>query len=289
MDRSEPFPKGQGEVRWVSTDWLQDHLEDDISLLDTQPDVHDYIRSHIPGAVHLSEVSVRLFRSHLPHVWLGPQIAELIFRQVGVWNRNPVVLYSSQGSHGAGDGLEQAVVAYTLLKLGHKAVYILDGGYQKWRSERKEATPDYPRIEEGDFSAHLRDDLGIEHDDFKELLGRADVVHLDSRPQAVYEGKGAWKKGGHIPGAINLPWTEFMRSENICEMRSQEDMMSALEKAGARKDKLVLCSCGSGRKSACQFLIMKFLLGYPRIRMFENSLTEWLAEGNDTVLGPGAR
>jgi thiosulfate/3-mercaptopyruvate sulfurtransferase len=190
---------------------------------------------------------------------------------------------------GFGDGLEQTMMAYGLTRNGHDQVYILNGGLEKWKAENRPLTQDFPKLETGNFKGEVRDYF-IPYEEFKATKDRDDVVLLDARPPAVYEGKGPWRKGGHIPGAINLPWASLMSPDNTRLLKPDEEIMTKVEAAGATKDKLIICSCGTGREATNEFNLFKWYLGYPRVKIHEGAFTEWTSyPENPTVLGKNPR
>ena len=116
------------------------------------------------------------------------------------------------------------------------------------------------------------------------------MVVLDARPPATYQGQGPWPKPGHIPGAVNLPWKGLMSEGNTRQLRPLSEIRAAAEAVGATPDRTIVCSCGTGREATNEFLIFRYLLGYPRVRLFEGSFSEWISHPeNPTVTGPDPR
>jgi thiosulfate/3-mercaptopyruvate sulfurtransferase len=287
MTGQYPYPSGKGEVRWVSTDWLEDHLEDDMLILDIQPDIHDYLREHIPGAIYLNEKFIRAWEVTRPVVFMPPEAVEHYFRRVGVRKAQTVLVYSGKGQFkGWGDGLEQTMMAYSLARYGHDDVLILDGGIDKWRAESREVSQLFPVVERGDMEARVREDLYIEYDEFVEKKDRDDVVVLDARPVAFYEGHGPWGRPGHIPGAISLPWPTFMEKENRTKLIPEDQILNILEAKGVTRDRTIICTCGTGREATAEFTLLKWYMGYPDVQINEGSFTEWISHpDNPTVVG----
>jgi len=288
---AEPYPEGNGQVKWVTTDWLEDHLEDDMSILDIQPNIHDYIQEHIPGAVYLNEEFLRCSQRGLCGSFMPGNTVEKYFRRVGVREDRPVVVYTGTGMFKKiGDGLEQTMVAYGLARYGHQNVYVLNGGIDEWKKENRPLSQEFPEVEDSKFKADVQDDLFIRYDRFKEVKDNDNVVLLDARPPATYEGKGPWRKPGHIPGAINLPWASLMAEDNKRLLKPDETIREMVEKVGATKDKCIICSCGTGREATNEFLLFKWRFGYPRVRINEGSFTEWTSHPeNPTVVGKNPR
>lgn len=286
-----PYPPGAGGVKWVSTDWLEEHLNAGLTIIDAQPDMHDYIDEHVPGAAYLSE---KLFRAPLkgvPNQYVCPEVFESVVRNIGLKTDQPAIVYTSAGNFKVqGDGYEQYVVAYTLLRFGHNKVYILDGGLDKWKGEGKTLTKVFPEPIVSKFKAKVNSDHFLEYEDFKAVKDRKDVIHLDTRVSRHYEGEGPWIKLGHIPGAINLPWTDLMDENNRRLLKPMTEIRSAIDKKGIKPEKMVICSCGSGRSALLSFAVLKWYLCYPSVRLYEGSFTEWTCHPeNPTVMGRSPR
>ncbi len=290
MDKAYPY--GEGKVKWVSTEWLSEHLEDgDLMILDVQPNVHDYIQQHVPGAVYMNEGLLRVPLRGLPAQYVPPEAVQAVVRRVGLRPDVPVVVYTGVGPFsGGGNGLEQTMMAYSLVRFGHDQVYVLDGGIDKWKAEGRTLTQVFPRVEGSDFAVQVRGEYVIAYEEFKARKDEHDVILLDARPPAVYEGQGPWIKAGHIPGAINVPWTRFMHPDNARLLRSDEEIQAVLDEHGIAPHKTVICSCGTGREATNEFILFKWYLGYPRVLIYEGSFTEWSSyPDNPTVLGKNPR
>ncbi|MBD3286473.1 sulfurtransferase [candidate division WOR-3 bacterium] len=287
---SKKYPHGKGPVKWVDDYWLAEHLDDKIMILDTQPNVHDYIQEHIPGARYMNQGLLRVPMDGLPAQYVQPEIIQMLFRRLGLKKDIPVVVYTGKGPFkGWGDGLEQTMVSYTLVRFGHDNVYVLDGGIDKWKDKGKPLEQTYPDVSESDFGVEVRSDYFIGFDEFKELKDKDNVIVLDARPADVYEGQGPWRKPGHIPGAVNLPWKSLMEDINPTLLKSDSDIRSILDKHGVSQDKQVVCSCGTGREATNEFNLLNFYLSFPKVKIYEGSFTEWVARDQETVTGKNPR
>jgi thiosulfate/3-mercaptopyruvate sulfurtransferase len=288
----QKYPFGKSIVKWVSTDWLQDHIgDDDLMILDTQPNVHDYIQEHIPGAVYFNELLLRVPLQGIPAKYVPPSVVQSLFRRIGLRADVPVVVYTGTGPFkGWGDGLEQTMLAYSLARFGHEQIYVLDGGIDKWKAEQRPMDQEFPEVKESDFQARVRSAFYVEYESFKSMKDRADVILLDARPANVYEGQGPWRKPGHIPGAVNLPWKSLMTEGNPRLLKSDDEIHAILREHEVTPDKTVICSCGTGREATNEFLLFKWYLGYPKVLLHEGAFTEWTAyPENETVTGPSPR
>jgi thiosulfate/3-mercaptopyruvate sulfurtransferase len=185
-----------------------------------------------------------------------------------------------------GDGLEQTMIAYSLARFGHKNIMILDGGLDKWKEEGKELTKSFPAVKESNFHTRIQHEYNVTMDEVKTLKESDGVLLLDARPTSLYEGFGPWALPGHIPGAINLPWRELMDDKNPALLKSDIDIQTILNQKNITNDKLIICSCGTGREATNEFLLFKWYLGYPHVKIYEGSFTEWVSHPeNQTVTG----
>jgi thiosulfate/3-mercaptopyruvate sulfurtransferase len=296
MVTTYPFGKGDKTIQWVSTAWLASHLEDEnLMILDCQPNIHEYIQDHIPGAVYWHEGLFRIHEGNIPTRWIPPDAAQILFRSLGLDSDKPVVVYSSSGPLSTcatfiGDGLEQTMVAYTLARYGHRAVYVLDGGFEKWKDEGRPLTREYGKTTLSSFTVHLRQDYFIRYNEFRKIKDNPDIILLDARPPAFYEGQGPWMKPGHIPGAVSLPWKSLMDDRNKKLLKPIDQLEALVRTAGATPDKKIICSCGTGREATNEFLLFKWYLGYPDVQVFEGSFTEWISyKENPVVTGKNPR
>lgn len=288
--KTYPYPSGKGKVKWISTDWLKDHL-DEVVMVDTQPNVHDYITEHIPGAIYFSEGLLRVPQNGSPAAYGPIEAMQANFRRIGLYPDYPVVVYTGTGAFKKwGDGLEQTMVAYSLVRFGHNMVYILDGGLDKWKDEGNVLAKEFPQVEESDFAVSIHREYYVEYEEFKLMKDQDDVVVLDARPPDVYEGQGPWMKPGHIPGAVNVPWASLMNERNKRLLKPDSDITSIVEGKGATPDKTIICSCGTGREATNEFLLFRWYLQYPKVRIYEGSFTEWSSyPENPTVTGKNPR
>lgn len=296
MEKMYPYGKGDGTVKWVSTQWLADHLSDkDLMILDCQPNIHEYIQDHIPGAVYWHEGLFRIHEGSIPTRWIPPEAAQILFRTLGLEKDKPIVVYSSSGPLSTcatfiGDGLEQTMVAYTLVRYGHRKVYVLDGGWEKWKEEKHPLTREYGATKPSSFTVKLQSDYYVSYDEIKTLKDKPGVVLLDARPPAFYEGQGPWIKPGHIPGAVSLPWKTLMDDKNKKFLKPEDQLVALVKAAGATPDKTIICSCGTGREATNEFILFKWYLGYPNVKIFEGSFTEWVShKENPVVTGKNPR
>jgi thiosulfate/3-mercaptopyruvate sulfurtransferase len=285
-------------LRWVSTQWLEDHLEEDIIILDTQPNVHDYFLAHIPRARYLNESVFWAPLNGIPGKYIHPETIAKNFGKVGLTKDKQVVVYTAEGGFkGWGDGLEQTAMAYSLLRLGQPNVRILNGGMDKWMNEGRETTQNFPDYEETNYQPMLQTDLFLDLEEFREVKGAEDTVIIDTRLPPFFTGEvgfeyvetadeeyrplkyvidrgGPWKRNGHIPGSLNFPWQKLVE-DNSTFLNPKEEILRKVEEIGATKDKLIVCLGGTTRDATLTYLVLKHLLEFPKVKIFEGGFTEW--------------
>ncbi len=289
---SQEGPRGSGEVKWVSCEWLAQRIGDEsFVLIDTQPDVHDYIVRHIPGAIYMNEKLLRVTDKNLPTGYVPAEVMSILMRRVGIVSDKPVVVYTDRGAFSkAGDGLEQTMMAYSLIRFGHTRVYLLNGGLHEWKKEKNPLSKKFPFPENSSFNAHERKDLYVSYDRFKTIMDDDEVIIVDVRPKELYEGQAMWEKSGHIPGAVNLPWPRLMDAHNSTLVADDNQLEAIIKELNLNKDKTIIFYCGTGREATAAFCVFRWYLGYPRVLLFEGSFTQWnLYPDNPTVTGPNPR
>jgi thiosulfate/3-mercaptopyruvate sulfurtransferase len=289
---SKQYPSGKGDriVQWVSTEWLEEHLNDkDLTILDCQPNVHEYIQEHIPGSLYFPEGLFRIHEGKHPSRWIQAEAAQVLFSHIGLEPDNPAVVYSSGGplttcASFIGDGLEQTMVAYSLIRYGHRHVYVLDGGFEKWKEEKRPLTHEFGVAAGSTFIASPKKNFFMSYDELIRVKDTSSAILIDARPFAFYEGQGPWIKPGHIPGAVSLPWKSLMDEKNKKLLKPEEQIMTLVKNAGITPDKTIICSCGTGREATNEFILFKWYLGYPDVVLYEGGFTEWTSYADNPVV-----
>jgi thiosulfate/3-mercaptopyruvate sulfurtransferase len=277
-------------VTWVSSEWLEAHLDaTPLVIVDCRQQTHAYFQDHIPGAIHLHEELLRMHIGKSPVQWISPVAAEVLFSTLGFEQGCPVVVYSeskpqSPASSVTSDGLEQSLVAYSLVRFGCRRVMILDGGFSKWKGENRPLTKDPGVSQPSSFTVDMQIDFLAGYDNCITLKDEPDYILLDTRPASWYVGQGPWMKPGHIPGAVSLPATRLMDDKNSTLLKTEEEIRNILSACGATPEKTIICSCGTGRSATAVFLILKFFLGYPDVLMYEGGFTEWSSYPDNPVV-----
>lgn len=259
-------------------------------ILDVRPvPPLDYISGHLPGAVHISEQAFRGPNGKLPYqIWPARDLAALLSK-AGISNNDKVLVYSD-GTNVLGASL----VAYILEKSGVPTIGILDGGFSAYKSQGQPVTKVFPTYNPGVFNPKSVPGLAISLNEVLALVGKPNVVIVDPRPKGLFEGtEQVFIRNGHIPGAINITWQSVTEANNPEEalknphkLKSIEELRKLFVSRGVTPDKTVIISCSTGREASLQYIVLKHLLGYPNVRIYEGSWTEYSATDHPVRTGP---
>ena len=260
----------------VDAEWVEAHLHDpQVRLIEVDVDTTAYEQGHIPGAVGFNwqkELQDQLVRAPLSKEQL-----EALLSQAGVSNDTTIVVYGDNNNWFA------AWALWILKYYGHQDVRLLDGGRVKWLADKRELTtavPSYPRTS---YAVHATySDLRALRDQILPILGRNGFALVDVRSPAEYNGEllapahlpqeGA-QRGGHIPGAANIPWSMAVREDGT--FKPADELRSLYEGKGITQEKEVIAYCRIGERSSHTWFVLHYLLGYPRVRNYDGSWTEW--------------
>ncbi|HYG99124.1 MAG TPA: sulfurtransferase [Terriglobales bacterium] len=267
----------------VTTDWLADHLRNPkVVVLHVGRNRADYDAGHIPGARFLSLSDIAIVRDGIPNEL--PPVADLrkAFERVGVGDDTRAILYDEQ------DGLLAARAYFTLDYLGHgDRAALLDGGIEKWRSEERPVTNDFPKVEPASFTPKVNPKVLVKLPEVRRIsaaasAGNSSTVLIDARPAEEFSGEkpgDAVTRAGHIPGARNLFWMENLESSDKPELKPPPELRKMWKAAGAVPGKRVVTYCRTGVQASHAYFTAKFL-GYDAA-MYDGSFLEW-SNASDT-------
>ncbi len=259
----------------VTTDWLADHLDDNVVVAEVDENTDLYEEGHIPGAVKLH------WKDDLQDPVERDVIEKDAFEQLmgsrGIGNDTTVVVYGDKNNW-------FAAYAYWYLKIyGHSDVRILDGGRQKWIDEGRDLTRDAPQVSQAGYSAQERDEtIRARRDAVLANLGKGDVALVDVRSPQEYSGElmappGYEQEGasrtGHIPTAQSIPWAQAVKDDGT--FKSADDLRALYEGKSVTPDKAVTAYCRIGERSAHTWFVLRELLGYRDVKNYDGSWTEW--------------
>ena len=261
----------------VSTDWVAGHKSDPgVRIVESDEDVLLYDLGHIPGTVKIdwhTELNDPIIRDYL-----GQEGFETLMREKGIANDTTVVFYGDKNNW-------WACYALWVFKLfGHADCRIMNGGRQKWLDEDRELSKEVPEYAPTDYRAPERNDDPIRafRDDVLAHID-ADRPLVDVRSPAEYSGEllhmpdypqeGALR-GGHIPGAANIPWARAVNEDGT--FKPADELRAIYEKEnGLSVDQEVVAYCRIGERSSHSWFVLTYLLGYPNVRNYDGSWTEW--------------
>ncbi|MFN8496453.1 MAG: sulfurtransferase [Anaerolineae bacterium] len=259
----------------VSTDWVVEHLNDPaVRLVEVDVDTTAYDEGHIEGAVALNwktQLQAQVTRDIVDQTTL-----EGLLGGLGIANDTTIVLYGDNNNwFGA--------YAFWLLKVyGHGDVRVMNGGRKKWVDEGRpltRAVPHYPAVAYHAQTADLS--IRVFRDDVRAVLGEDGYGLVDVRSPLEYSGEllappglsETAQRGGHIPGAQNIPWSQAVREDGT--FKSAAELRALYEGKGISPDKDIIAYCRIGERSSHTWYVLKYLLGYPNVRNYDGSWTEW--------------
>ncbi len=260
----------------VTTAWLADHLHDaDVVVVESDEDVLLYDTGHIPGAIKVDwhlDLNDQLRRDYLD----AEGFAQLMSKS-GISRDSTVVFYGDNFNWWAA----YALWVFTLF--GHPHVRLLNGGRMKWLEEGRPTTTDVPSRASTEYPVVERKDEPVRafRDDVTAHLGHGPLV--DVRSPGEYSGEllhmpdypqeGALR-GGHIPTAASVPWKRAANDDGTFKPVDQLEAIYA-EEQGLSGDDDIVVYCRIGERSSHTWFVLHHLLGYPHVRNYDGSWTEW--------------
>ncbi len=261
----------------VSTDWVAEHLNDpNVRIVESNEDPLLYKSGHIPGAVEVDWV--KDLNDPLRRDYLNREGFEELMSRIGVTPDTTVVFYGDKNNW-------WATYAFWVFQLfGHTKAKIMDGGRIKWEKEARPITRDEATYPATQYRARERDDTKIRafRDQVLEHI-KSNKPLVDVRSPDEYTGKrlhmeaypneGALR-GGHIPGAKNVPWARAVNEDGA--FKTAEDLRAIYEQEqGLKQSDDVIAYCRIGERSSHTWFVLKYLLGYDKVRNYDGSWTEW--------------
>jgi thiosulfate/3-mercaptopyruvate sulfurtransferase len=264
----------------VETDWVAAHLSDPkvrIAEVDYDP-AANYHLSHVPGAVLFdwrADINAPVARDLLDAAGLTH-----LFRRSGVDAGTTLVLYGDFNNWFA------AFAFWVFKYYGFADVRLMNGGRKKWIAEDRPVTKDVPHPAPSTFSAAAPDEhLRAYYDQVRGAL--ADVKAgtrklVDVRGPKEFSGEITAppeyptehaQRGGHIPGAVNIPWAQAVREDGT--FKSRDELEALYHGKGVRPGVPVITYCRIGERSSHTWFVLRYLLGYPDVQNYDGSWTEW--------------
>jgi len=262
----------------ASTDWVAQHGKDpNVRLVEVDVDTSSYEKGHIEGAVGVSWDSQ--LTDQVRRDLLSNQDWEKLLSGLGISNGTAVVAYGDNNNWFA------AWFVWQLKYYGHADARLMDGGRVKWLKENRPLTTAVPKHPAGSYKvdpARMNKSFRAYRRDVEELLSNGKSFALvDVRSPDEYTGKilappglnETCQRGGHIPGAANIPWGQAVKEDG--SFKPREELEALYKGKGVTPDKPVVAYCRIGERSSHSWFVLKFLLGYDNVRNYDGSWTEW--------------
>jgi len=260
----------------VETQWVADHSKDsNVRIIESDEDALLYATGHVPGAVQVDWFST--LQHPLRRDFLTKEKFEEVNSNLGISNDTTVVFYGDKSNWFA------CYALWLFQYYGHKNVKIMNGGRAKWEQEKRPLTKDVPSYAHTNYKAReadasiraFRDEVLKQSSSKKPLVDvrspKEYSGELISMPNYPQEGAS---RGGHIPGAVSIPWAQAV-NEADSTFKSDEQLRALYEGKGIKPDGEVIAYCRIGERSSLTWFVLKYLLGYPKVKNYDGSWTEW--------------
>jgi thiosulfate/3-mercaptopyruvate sulfurtransferase len=261
------------DTEWVSKNPPNDNVK--IVEVDYDPE-NGYRKGHIKGATLIWWK--RDINDPITRDIIDKKQFETLMSKNGIKSDSQVILYGDFNNWFA------AFVFWVFKYYGHKNVKIMNGGRKKWELEKKPYTTEEPKPSPSTYVAQPPDEgLRAYLFDVRRALDKNDIALVDVRSPKEFTGEITAppeypmehaQRGGHIPGAQNIPWATAVNDADGTFKTVNELQQNYVPK-GITPDKDIICYCRIGERSSHSWFVLKYLLGYPQVRNYDGSWTEW--------------
>jgi len=260
----------------VTTEWVAQNLTNPkLRLVEVDVDTSAYDQGHVPGAAGWN------WQTELQDMVRRDLVDRAAFEQLlgrtGITNDTTVIVYGDNNNWFA------AWAFWQLKYYGHGDVRIMNGGRKKWLEEKRPITTEAPKITPATYNAKDPDKLIRARRDevFAVLDRRSDAQLVDVRSVDEFTGKiiappgmtETAQRGGHIPGAASIPWAQAVNEDGT--FKNADALTQLYRGKGITGQKEVIAYCRIGERSSHTWFVLKYLLGYERVRNYDGSWTEW--------------
>ena len=269
---------------FVGADWLAEHIDDpEIQIIDArmaspgQEDrnvAQEYLNGHIPGAVFFDIEALSDHTSPLPHMLPRPETFAVAMRELGVNQDKHLIVYDE-------GNLFSAPRAWWMLRtFGVEKVSILGGGLAGWLRDDLLLEEGAVELPEGEFNAAFNPEAVVKVTDVLLASHENTAQIIDARPATRFNAEvdepRPGLRRGHIPGALNVPWTELVREG---ELNTTDELDAIFFGRGVSYDKPIIVSCGSGVTAAVVLLALA-TLDVPNVKLYDGAWSEWGARAD---------
>ncbi len=262
----------------VSTEWVAEHLNDPkVRLVESNEDLLLYETGHIRGAVKIDWVGD--LNDPLIRDYVGRERLQQLLRSSGMNEDTTIVFYGDKNNW-------WATYAFWVFRLfGVEGMKVMDGGRARWEEEGRELVTDVPTYPQGNITLKerddtriraFRDDVSVHTEGGNPLVDvrspeeyRGELLHMPE-----YPNEGALR-GGHIPGARNIPWGRAVNPDTHTFRPASELKKIYQEEHGVGPDQDVIAYCRIGERSSHTWFVLTNLLGFNTVRNYDGSWTEW--------------
>jgi thiosulfate/3-mercaptopyruvate sulfurtransferase len=257
----------------VSTDWVAQHGSDPgIKLVEVDVDTNAYDEGHVAGAIGFNWTSQ--LQDQVRRDIISKADLEKLLSDAGISNSDTIILYGDNNNWFA------AYAFWVLQMYGHQNLKLMDGGRKKWLDENRATTKDAPSVSKTSYTAS-EPNLGLraKQREVFDTLGSVSLV--DVRSPAEFSGEilappgllETAQRGGHIPGAANVPWGQAVKEDGT--FKSVDDLKALYGGKGVDGSKDIIAYCRIGERSSHTWFVLKHLLGYQNVKNYDGSWTEW--------------
>jgi thiosulfate/3-mercaptopyruvate sulfurtransferase len=259
----------------VTTPWVAEHADDPkVRLVEVDVDTAAYGQGHIPGAVGWNWQTQ--LQDGVRRDLISQAELEKLAGASGIANDTTVVLYGDHNNWFA------AYALWVLKLYGHGDVRLMNGGRKKWTEEKRPLTTDLPAVAPTTYRAKAPEaSLRALRDEVFGTLGRGTTNLVDVRSPDEFTGKviappgmsETAQRGGHIPGAKNIPWSQAVNDDGT--FKTVEALRELYAAAGVDAKQPVIAYCRIGERSSHTWFVLRYLLGYANVKNYDGSWTEW--------------
>ena len=273
--KSQPTNSAGNPNLLVSTQWLADHLSDPhLVIVHIGHDHGEYLAAHVPGARFLA-MDKFTTNSDPGAELLPPDQLKQNLEAIGIGDDSRVVYYAPDWDPMA------TRLFFTLDYLGHgDQAALLDGGMDRWLTEKRSTSTEEPKITPGKLTVHLHPEIVAKMDWMTKLVAEkpapSGVILIDARPAKRY-------RAGHLPGAESMYWQTAIISEDNPVLRSPQELKQKFDEAGVTKDKKIVSYCEVGLQASYTYFLARYL-GY-EAAMYDGSYNEWSGSKQPVVRG----
>lgn len=260
----------------VTTDWVNEHSNDaQVTVVEVDVDTTLYDQGHLSGAIGWSWKTQ--LADQIRRDILSKEDLEGLLSQSGISPGSTIVLYGDSNNW-------FAAWAFWQLKIyGHEDVRLMDGGRKKWEAEGRSMTTEAPDVSSTSYQAAQADPaLRAFLPEVQSQVSDSAVELVDVRSSAEFSGEvlappglpETCQRGGHIPGASNIPWGMAVNDEDGT-FKSRDELAAVYGDRGISGERPIITYCRIGERSSHSWFVLKYLLGYDDIKNYDGSWTEW--------------